>query len=194
MAFGVFDHAVGVEGLGGGKLVVGHGDELVVQGEGLGTDGVDRGGGVEDEAVVGKGVDDEELADVFGMGLGEHESEEASHGVADDGDGLKVVVGDVLVELLDYGGEDGAGGVGACGFAGEACQLDEVEAVVCGEELGFGGVDVAGAGEAGEEEHVGGGAAGCAFDDDGEAGGRGGNGLGGGLCGRGLAEERLAQQ
>jgi hypothetical protein len=72
--------------------------------------------------------------------------------------------------------------------------LDEVETVVSGEEFGFGGVDVAGAGEAGEEENVGGGAAGCAFDDDGKAGGRSGDGLGGGLWRVGLAEERLAQQ
>jgi hypothetical protein len=195
LAFGVFDHAVGVEGLAGGELVVGHGDELIVDGLGLGTDGVDGGGWVKDEAVIGEGVDDEELADVFGVGLGEHEGEEASHGVADDGNGLEVVVGDVLVELLDYGREDGAGGVGACGFSGEACELDEVEAVVCGEKLGFDGVDVARAGEAWDEEYVGSGAAGCAFDDDGEAGGGGGDGLGGGLCGGdGLAEERLAQQ
>jgi hypothetical protein len=60
-----------------------------------------------------------------------------------------------------------------------------VEAVGCGEEPGFGGVDVAGAGEAGDEEHVGAFAWGDAFDDDGEACGGGGDSL---------AEEWLSQQ
>lgn len=156
-----------------------------MRGFGLRRSAFDGGGGVEDEAVEGEGVDDEELADVFGVGLGEHECEKAAHGVADDGDLLEVVDDDVLVELLDYRGEDGAGGIGAGGLSGEACQLDEVKAVGGGEESGLGGVDVSGAGEAGDEEDVGAFAGGYAFDDDREARGCGGDGL---------AEERLSQQ
>ena len=143
------------------------------------------GGGVEDETVEGEGVDDEELTDVFGVGLGEHEGEEAAHGVGDDGNGLEVVVGEVLVELLDDWSEDRAGCVGTGGLACETGDLDEVKTVVCGEKLRLGGVDVAGAGEAGDKEDVSAFAGSDAFDDDGETGGRGGD------C---LAEERLSQQ
>ena len=70
-------------------------------------------------------------------------------------------------------------------MAGEACNLDEVKAVGRGEELCFGGVDVAGGGQAGDEEDVGAFAGGDALDDDGEAGWGGGDGL---------AEEWLSQQ
>jgi hypothetical protein len=116
------------------------------------------------------------------VGLSEHEGEKAAHGVADDGDWLEVVVDEVLVELLDYRREDWAGGVWAGWLSGEACDLEEVEAIGCGEEFCFGGVDVAGAGEAGDEKDVRCGAAGRAFDDDREAGGRGGDGLACGFC------------
>jgi hypothetical protein len=96
------------------------------------------------------------------------------------------MVGDnVLVKLLDDGRENWAGGVGTGGFSGEARDLNEVEAVGCGEELCLGGVDVAGTGEAGDEENVWAFAGGDAFDDDGEAGGSSGDGL---------AEERLSQE
>ena len=81
-ALRIFDETVGEERLTCGELVVGYGDELVKHGLGLRCDVFYRGVGVEDETVEGKGVDDEELADVFGMRLGEHKGEQAAEGVS----------------------------------------------------------------------------------------------------------------
>jgi hypothetical protein len=47
-----------------------------MHGLGLGCDVLYRSAGVEDEAVEGKSVDDEEFADVFRMCLGEQAAEE----------------------------------------------------------------------------------------------------------------------
>jgi hypothetical protein len=102
-----------------------------------------------------------------------------------DRNGLEVIGGYVLVELLDHGTEDRAGCIGTGGLACETGDLDEVKAVVCSEKLRLGSVDVAGTGEAWDEEDAGAFAGGDAFDDEGETGGRGGG------C---LAEERSLQQ
>jgi hypothetical protein len=184
-AVGRFGEAGGEERLGGGELVVWHLEHLVAHDLGLRGDVFYRGSGAEDQSIEGKCVDDEELADVFGMGLGEHESEQAPEGVADDGHLLDVVIDDVLVELLDDWSKDGAGGVGASGLTSETCDLDEVQAVAGNEQLCLGGVDIARTGEARDEDDFGAFAGSCAFYDDGEAGGGSGDGL---------AEERLSQQ
>ena len=68
-AFGVFDETAGEVRLTGCELVVGHCDKLVMHGLGLGCDVFYGGSGAEDESVEGEGVDDEEFADVFGVGL-----------------------------------------------------------------------------------------------------------------------------
>ena len=111
------------------------------------------------------------------MGLGEHESEKSSEGVTDDGDRLELVGDDVLVELLDDGREDGAGGVRAGGISSKARDLDEVQPMGGDEELCFSCVDVARAGEAGDKDDVGAIAWRDAFDDDGEACRRGDDAL-----------------
>jgi hypothetical protein len=131
------------------------------------------------------------------MGLGQHQGKETAEGVADDGDWLKMVGDDVLVKLLDDGDEDWSGGIRASGFTGEACDLDKVEAIVWSEEPRLGGVDVAGAGEAGDKNDVGSFAARDSFDNYGEAGGGGCDGLAGWLCREwscGLAEDRFFEQ
>ena len=121
-----------------------------------GRDQVDCGGGVEDKAVEGKRVDDEQFADVFGMGLGEHERKKTAEGVSDYGCRLELVGDDVLVELLDDGREDGAGGVRAGGVSRKAGDLDEMQAMARGEQFCFGSVHVTGTGEARDEDDIGG--------------------------------------
>lgn len=168
MRGGVKDEVTGgLGGLGGVSLGCGleHG---VTHGRGLREDGFYGGVRAEDKGVEGEGVDDEELLDVFWVGLSKHEAEEAAEGVADDG-GVKVIGGEVLVELVNDGEEERAGGVGAGGLSGEAVDLDAVETVSGGEEFGFGIENGAGAGEAWEEED--GLAGGGTFCDYGEAGG-----------------------
>ena len=62
------------------------GNDLVTHRGSLSCDGVYCGLGGKDESVEGKRVDDEEFADVFGMGVSQHQCEQSAEGVADDGD------------------------------------------------------------------------------------------------------------
>ncbi|MNE30720.1 hypothetical protein D3C80_1242520 [compost metagenome] len=124
------DHG-GDGGLGLGQVLIARrgrlgGEDLISDGD----DALGRGSGrAEHGAHEGDHVHDHQLADQVGMPRGQHHAHGPAHGMADDGRLVQALLADVAGDLLGHRGGDRSACIALGRGAGEALNMDAVNAV-----------------------------------------------------------------